>query len=193
MTLLVVLGGFAVGRRATRSGDEPALHVLAPASQASPGIDPRENSAAARSSSETAQQGAIVEAPLPAPAFAVEAMPVESLPRAVAPVRAAPQLPRPGEPAASPVRPLAPVAAQAETRAPVVAAPAQGVAADKDTAAPDVTTARTRATRSTEPTARTERAGATESQAAPPAEEPAGDPLVRAVRADIEEEEARRK
>jgi hypothetical protein len=190
---VVVLGGVVVSRRAVSSSDEPTLHVVA---RSTPGSDRNASAAAAA---------------MPAPALAtvaepsgqppvtptltigtVGALPVESLPLApaVAPLRAAPSYPRPVAHPAPPVVAQTDNAVSKAASGSVPAATAPIHKAEKDTT-PSDESSEGAPVDAVQPTPR--RPSAAESQASPRAEPPPADPLVKAVRDDIEEEEARHK
>jgi len=181
VALVVVVAGVAVGRRVARTVDEPGLHVLATAAPGG-GSAERAGSAGAASQPPPPQDGAhetaaiVLPAPTGAAGMPIEATTsVEALPRAPAtplPVRVAPAQPRP-------VARPAPSVAQAVT-GPIRAAGKDPIPSDESD---DATT----------PASPKNAKDGNGAQAAPREEEAPVDPLVKAVRADIEEEEARRK
>jgi hypothetical protein len=190
----VLVGGVAVGRRLVGGGDEPALHVLAPASQSQRGRDRDEEKAAAVAPPSESTLPALAGATQTTPTLAIEPTPVEALPRASAAQPAHPATPYVRPMPAPPPRLPAPVpnAARAEGHGPDVSS----VAAAGATSAPLTQ----RPAEKDMPASEGRRAvaaptqGATETPPAPAATaEPEVDPLVRAVRDDIAEEESRRK
>jgi hypothetical protein len=178
--LAVIVGGVAVGRHVARSSEEPSLHVLATGSGA------RVTASASGGAPLDSQPKPSTVDALPlvtGPAgVVIESTPVESLPRASNASKTRTVV----APVVTP-RPVARAATTPAIPAPVAASPASsGIhAGDRDPSASNEPASKETAT------APVQRVSEPESQAQPPADEATVDPLVKAVRDDIEEEESR--